>query len=128
MKDKSPSATLLVVFVAGVIGLAVSLPPYLAASKYYKALQSGDANFLQQSAYLKPYDRTRFLYTAQILADNKLDKQAIAVLSYAAKIYPDSFELWQRWLQIPSASLEQVLKAKSEMLRLDPFNPELKKG
>jgi hypothetical protein len=65
------------------------------------------------------------LYTAQILADNKLENQAIAVLVDAAEIYPDSFELWQRWSQIPSATPEQIAKAKSEMKRLDPFNPDL---
>ena len=126
MKEKIPASALLFAVAAAAIGASVSLPPYLAANKYYKALQSGDATLLQQSAYLKPYDRTRFLYTAQILADNKLENQAIAVLLDATKIYPDSFELWQRWSQIPSATSEQITKAKSEMKRLDPFNPALK--
>ena len=124
--NKIPGAIFLIAVVAGAIGLAISLPPYLAANKYYKVLQSGDAILLQKSTYLKPYDKTRFLYSAQILADNKLEKQAIEVLQDAAKIYPDSFELWQRWAQIPSASPEQVAKARAEMKRLDPFNPELK--
>lgn len=126
VSEKIPASTLLIAFVGGVIGLAVSLPPYLAADKYYKALQSGNAIVLQESAYLKPYDKTRFLYTAQILADNKLEKEAIQVLSDASKIYPDSFELWQRWSQIPAATPEQVTRAKAEMKRLDPFNPDLK--
>ena len=126
VSEKIPASTLLIAFMGGVIGLAVSLPPYLAANKYYKALQSGNAIVLQDSAYLKPYDKTRFLYTAQILADNKLEKEAIQILSDASKIYPDSFELWQRWSQIPTATPEQVNRAKAEMKRLDPFNPELK--
>jgi len=123
---KIPGSTFLLLVAAGAIGLTISLPPYLAANKYYKVLQSGDGILLQKSAYLKPYDKTRFLYSAQILADSKLEKQAIEILKDAAKIYPDSFELWQRWAQIPSASPEQVAKAKAEMKRLDPFNPELK--
>lgn len=121
-----PASVLLLAFSAGLIGLAVSLPPYLAANKFYKALQSGDGVVLQESAYLKPYDRTRFLYTAQILVENKLDKEAIQILSDASKIYPDNFDLWQRWSQVPSASVEQIARAKSEMKRLDPFNPDLK--
>ena len=125
-KEQIPASALLITVAAAVIGAAVSVPPYLAANKYYKALQSGDGTVLQQGAYLKPYDRTRFLYTARILADNKLENQAIAVLVDAAEIYPDSFELWQRWSQIPSATPEQIAKAKSEMKRLDPFNPDLK--
>lgn len=125
-KEKIPASILLVACVAGAIGLAVSLPPYIAANKYYKALQSGDVEILQKSAYLKPNDRTRYLYTAQILASNKYEDRAIKVLSDASKIYPDSFELWQQWSQIPSATSEQKAKALVEMRRLDPFNPDLK--
>jgi hypothetical protein len=116
----------LIAITAGAVGCALSLPPYLAANTYYKALQSGDGTVLQQSAYLKPYDRTRFLYTAQILASNKLEANAIQVLSDASKIYPDNFDLWQQWSQIPSATPAQISKAISEMKRLDPFNPGLK--
>jgi O-antigen ligase len=124
--EKIPASTLLVACVAGAIGLAVSLPPYIAANKYYKALQSGDGELLQKSAYLKPNDRTRYLYAAQILASNKYEDRAIEVLIDASKIYPDSFELWQQLSQIPSATPEQKAKAMAEMKRLDPFNPELK--
>ena len=125
-KEQIPASTLLIAVAAAAIGFAISLPPYLSANKYYKALQSGDGNLIQQSAYLKPYDRTRFLYTAQILSTNNLEANAIAVLADASKIYPDNFELWQQWSQIPSATPEQVSKAKAEMKRLDPFNPDLK--
>jgi O-antigen ligase len=125
-KEQIPASALLIAVAAAAIGAAVSLPPYLAANKYYKALQSGDGNVLYKSAYLKPYDRTRFLYTAQIMAENKLEDRAIQILSDASKLYPDSFELWQRWSQIPSATPAQIAKAKAEMKRLDPLNPEWK--
>jgi len=125
-KEQIPASALLIAVATGAIGAAVSLPPYLAANNYYKALQSGNANILYESAYLEPYDRSRFLYTAQILAENKLEDRAIQVLSDASKLYPDSFDVWQRWSGIPSATRAQLEKAKAEMKRLDPFNPELK--
>jgi O-antigen ligase len=125
-KEQIPASALLIAVAAAAIGSAVSLPPYLAANKYYKALQSGDGNLLYESAYLKPYERTRFLYTAQIMAENKLEDRAIQILADASKLYPDSFELWQRWSQIPTATPAQIAKAKAEMKRLDPFNPDLK--
>jgi hypothetical protein len=125
-KEQIPASALIIAVAAAAIGSAISLPPYLAANKFYKALQSGDGNLIQKSAYLKPYDRTRFLYTAQILASNKLESNAIDVLSAASRLYPDSFDLWQQWSQIPSATPAQIAKAKAEMKRLDPFNPNLK--
>jgi len=116
----------LIVVCAAVIGSAASLPPYLAGNKYFKALQSSDGVIIFESAYLKPYDRSRFLYSAQIMAENKLDDKAIQILSDASKLYPDSFEIWQRWAGIPSATPAQIAKARAEMQRLDPLNPEWK--
>ena len=125
-KEQIPASTLLIAVTAAAIGLAISLPPYLAANKYYKALQSGDGNLLYESVYLKPYDRTRFLYSAQIMTENKLEDRALQILIDASKLYPDSFEVWYRWAGIPSATPAQVAKAKAEMRRLDPLNPEWK--
>jgi O-antigen ligase len=125
-KEQIPASALLIAIAAAVIGFTTSLPPYLAANKFYKSLQSGDGNRIYESAYLKPYDRARFLYTAQIMIENKLEGKAIQLLSDASKLYPDSFEIWQRWSQIPTATPTQVEKAKSEMKRLDPFNLDFK--
>lgn len=125
-KEQIPASVLLIAVAAAAIGSAASLPPYLAANKYYKALQSGDGNLLYKSAYLKPYDRARFLYTAQVMQENKLDDWAIQILSDASTLYPDSYEIWQRWSVIPSATPAQIAKAKAEMKRLDPLNPEWK--
>jgi len=61
-------------FVVGGLGIAAAVPPYAAAGKFYKALQTGDAEVIQPAAYLEPYDRSRFLYVARILVDNKLDE------------------------------------------------------
>jgi len=125
-KERISASALLIVVGAAVIGSAASLPPYLAANKYFKALQSSDGVIIFESAYLKPYDRSRFLYTAQIMAENKLDDKAIQILSDASKLYPDSFEIWQRWAGIPTATPAQIAKARAEMQRLDPLNPEWK--
>ena len=97
----------------------------ISMNEFYKALQSGNPTIIQQSAYLKPYDRMRFLYVAQALQENKFEAEAIEVLRDATKIYPDGIDLWRRWAGIPSASQSDVARAKSEIKRLDPFNPNL---
>ena len=112
-------------FVFGGLGLAAAIPPYSAAGKFYKALQSGDAEIIQPAAYLQPNDRARYLYVAKILVDNKLDDRAIKVLSDASLVYPDSFDLWQTWANVPTATPDQISRAKSEMRRLDPYNKEI---
>jgi hypothetical protein len=126
VRQKLSASALVITFGTSGIGLAIALPPYLAANNFYKALQSGDANVIQPAAYLQPYDRARFTFVAQILQENKLEDRAIVVLRDASKIYPDSYEIWNRWAGIASASPNDVARAKAEMKRLDPFNPDLK--
>ena len=124
--QKISALAVVLTFIATTTGIAIALPPYLAANKFYKALQSGDANVIQPAAYLQPYDRSRFTFVAQILQGNKLEERAIKVLRDASKIYPDSYEIWQRWSTIPSATPADVAHAKAEIKRLDPYNPDLK--
>ena len=124
--DKISASALVITFLTSGIGIAIASPPYIAANKFYKALQSGDANVIQPAAYLRPYDRSRFLYVAQILNQNKLEARAIDVLRDASKVYPDSIEVWSQLSTIASAAPEDSAQAKAEMKRLDPFNPDLK--
>jgi hypothetical protein len=124
--QKISALAIVFTFVAISSGIAIAAPPYVAANKFYKALQSGDPSIIQQSAYLKPYDRMRFIYVAQALQENKFESGAINVLRDATAIYPDTIELWRRWAGIASASPNDVTRAKAEMKRLDPFNPDLK--
>ena len=123
--QKISALAVVVTFVATSAGIAIAVPPYVAANEFYKALQSGNPTIIQQSAYLKPYDRMRFLYVAQALQENKFEADAIDILRDATKIYPDGIDLWRRWAGIPSASESDVARAKSEIKRLDPFNPNL---
>jgi hypothetical protein len=125
-KEQISALAVVTSFIFGGLGLAAGVPPYLAANKFYKALQSGDALKIQPAAYLKPNERSRYLYVANIMIANKLDDRAVQVLSDASLIYPDSFDLWQLWSTIPTATPDQIARAKSEMKRLDPFNPGLK--
>ena len=125
-KEQISAIAVVTSFIFGGLGLAAGIPPYLAADKFYKALQSGDALKIQPAAYLKPNERSRYLYVANIMIANKLDDRAIQVLSDASLIYPDSFDLWQLWSTIPTATPDQIARAKSEMKRLDPFNSGLK--
>ena len=125
-KEQISALAVVTSFIFGGLGLAAATPPYLAAGKFYKALQSGDAVVIQPAAYLQPNDRLRYLYVAQILKENDLDDRAIKVLSDASRIYPDSFDLWQMWSTVLTATPDQIARAKSEMRRLDPYNKDIK--
>jgi hypothetical protein len=108
-------------FLGGAIGALLTFPPYLAGNNYYKALQSGNVELLEESTYQKPYDRNRFLFSAQILADNKLEIRAAQVLNDASKLYPNNYEVWLQWSRIVGISALQKASAEQELKRLETF-------
>ena len=114
------------VIILGIIGIVVATPPYSTAGKFYKALQTQNAVEIQKAAYIQPYDRGKFLIAAGIMNQNKLDSYTLSLLKDATKLFPDTLDFWELWISIPTATEEDVVKAKIEMKRLDPFNPDLK--
>jgi O-antigen ligase len=116
---KSKSHNLSASFMGAALGSLLVLPPYFAANNYYKALESGNVELLEKSTYGKPYDRNRFLVTAQILASNKLESRAILILKDASKLYPNNFEVWLQWSRILSATEAEKVKSELEMKRLE---------
>ena len=120
------SATVMRVFGGVILGAIVAIPPYYVNASFLSALKSGDIKAIQSAAYLRPIDERRLLHLATILRDNKLDAEAIVVVRDATKNYPDSFDLWNLWASIPSATPADVDYSKAQMKRLDPFNPDLK--
>ena len=42
------------------------------------------------------------------------------------KKFPNEFNLWSVAAKLPTATPEQIAKAKEEMKRLDPNNPDLR--
>ena len=120
------SAALMRVFGGVILGAIVAIPPYYANANFFSALKSGDIKALQAAAYLKPIDERRLLHVATVLRDNKMDSEAITIIRDATKGYPDSFDFWQLWTTIPTAAPADIASAKAEMLRLDPFNPDIR--
>jgi hypothetical protein len=114
------------VLILGIIGIVLAIPPYSTAGKFFKALQTQNAVEIQKAAYIQPYDRGKFLIAASIMSQNKLDSYTLSLLKDATKLFPDSLDFWELWVSTPTATEEDVAKAKIEMRRLDPFNPELK--
>lgn len=124
-KEKVSFIAVVLTFLTTSVGIGIGLPPYVAANKFYSALQTGDPRIIQNSAYLKPNDRMRYVYVARALRDNKFYSESISVLRDASKIYPDSIDLWKIWSSIPSATPAEIAHANAQIKRLDPFNPNL---
>ena len=120
------SKTLVSMVAGGVVGLLVGLPPSIASAQFKSALESGDAVKLENAAYLWPDEPIKYGQVANILQANKLDAQAQRVIEAGLVKFPDEFGLWSLASKLTTATPEQVAKAKEEMKRLDPNNPDVK--
>jgi DNA-dependent RNA polymerase auxiliary subunit epsilon len=121
-----PPLAIVTTFISVIAGLAITIPPYNASKNFYDSLVTGDPSKIQNSVYQKPYDRFFYIYVARVMLSNSYNSEAIKILSDASILYPDSTEIWQIWSAIPTASQDQINRAKSELRRLDPLNPNLK--
>ena len=119
-------ASVIAIFVGLIVGLVMAVPPLAASINYKSARESGKVQILIDSAYKKPLEATRMGEVAVILSDNKLAKESVAVITDAARQFPDYYGIWAVIAQLPGVPAEQVTQAKAQMKRLDPFNPELK--
>jgi len=124
-KSVSPK-TLVAMVAGGLVGLLVGLPPFVASSQFRSAFASGDAIKFEKAAYLWPYDPARYGQVGLTLQANKLDAQAQKVVDAGLLKFPDEFGLWSLASKLSTATPEQIAKAKEEMKRLDPFNPDVK--
>lgn len=119
-------SSLLGIFAGFLIGCVLGLPPVIASTQYLSALKSQDAIKVEKAALLWPQDPARMGQIVSALANSKLETQALNIARMGVERFPDDYELWNHLSQLPSATDEQKVKAKSEMKRLDPFNPNLK--
>jgi O-antigen ligase len=103
-----------------IVGGLISLPPFLAANKFYEGMKTSDARVINANGYLKPLDLRRMLYTANILEKNRFYKESFALDKTATKNFPDSYEAWRFLATLTNASEADKNLAKSEIDRLDP--------
>ena len=121
-----PSSAVISMFGALLIAAVVAIPPYYVNASFYSAIKSGDIKAIQSAAYLQPVDERRLFHAASILRENNFTAQAIVLIKDANKRYPDSYDLWNLWVTIPTATPGDIASAKLQLKRLDPFNPDLK--
>jgi hypothetical protein len=126
VQQKVSSGVLVGMFVGGLVGLAVGLPPLIASSKFLSNLNSQDPKLVQQAAYVSPLDANYMYRVVDILANNKLNAEAIVVSNDSLKHFSDDYPLWAVRTRLTGLPQTEKDKAMAEMKRLDPHNPNLK--
>ena len=102
------------------VGALISLPPFIAANKFYEGLKSSDARIINTNAYLKPLEPRRMVMSASILEQNNFHKEALEITRFATRNFPDCYAAWTLLSSLKDASESDKTYAKSELERLDP--------
>jgi len=123
---QNSAATPVVMFIALVVGVLISIPPFMASAKYKGALESQNPDIIRESAYIWPLDPLRMTQVASTLDQNNLSEQGLKISVEAVEKFPDNYGTWATLFAMKSASEQQKAEALAQMKRLDPLNPNLK--
>jgi O-antigen ligase len=108
-----------------IVGLLIMFPLYNADRDLKKglALKNGDMVMNALTAY--PESSVKYnVFTQEFLKSNLLP-QAVDLGRKAVKFNPNSVSAWALIFVNPQAPLEERIRARGEILRLDPLNTEV---
>jgi len=108
-----------------IVGLLIMFPLYKTDRDLKKglALKNGDMVMSALTAY--PESSVKYnVFTQEFLKSN-LQPQAVDLGRKAVKFNPNSVSAWALIFVNPQAPLEERIKAREEILRLDPLNTEV---
>jgi len=119
----------LVAVQAGLLGLLLAIPPLNADLKWKAAANAGSLPGIEkvlQPSYLMPHDSHRNSTIVLSLEQSKLYDQAVKYARYNVEYNPESFDAWRTLYSLSLTTPEERIKAKAQLIRLDPLNPEIK--
>ena len=108
-----------------VVGLLIMFPLFKTDMELKKAASAGDALNLMKALTSFPESSVKYNIFTQDLLKSGLFPQALEMGQKAVAFNSNSVSGWALIFVNPQAPLQERLKAKSEILRLDPMNTEV---
>ena len=109
------------------LGLLIAYPYFNVDRLQLKSLNSQDALLAVKSAKAYPEANLRYSRIGIKLLESGLPDQALEVGRAAVKFNPNAITAWALILANSTAPMDERKKAQQEILRLDPFNDEIRK-
>jgi O-antigen ligase len=108
------------------IGLILIYPYFNSDRQQLIAMNSGNGDLAIKSAKMYPESTVRYFTLSQALLDSGLNVQSLDLAKSAVSFNPNSAALWSLILINPNAPISDRVKAKSEILKLDPLNKQVR--
>ena len=120
-----PPATLIKVIAAGIVGLLISLPPFVADAKMRQFLAGkGTTDGLFNLAQSWPRDSIRLNKSIVALAQNNRVEEAKLLAAFGTTVFPNDFASWSALYELSPADSNEKLAYKKRLHEIDPYNPK----
>ena len=121
------ASSIVVVFLAALIGFILGVLPLQASASQRSAIASGKTDAVIAAAYEKPLDPSRMNVLAAVLANYGYPDEALTLSKKTVEIFPLSYDAWRIISQLEVASLADKANALQKMRQLDPLNESIGK-
>ena len=108
-----------------VIGFIFSIWPFAQDIRFRSALESGYGAKIEAAAKEFPRNNYYYIYSAQILQENKIEDKALDLIRLAIASNPRNFAAWKLLAANSKISESEKAAAIAKMRELDPFNKTL---
>ena len=127
VKQETTASAFLLGFVSAAIFFTLVVPELIADMNFKSAMANKDVKKIQKVIKSYPMSSERLSRTSQIFLRNTLNTEALDISLIAVKFNPNHSNSWITLVYNPTASREQRLLAKENLMRLDPRSTEWKK-
>ena len=107
------------------LSIVAAYPYFNVDRQVLRSAKTGDANLALRAVKSFPQSSVRYNFVGQEFIRSNLPEQSLDIARAAVKFNPNAVSGWLLILVNNYAPINERIRAKEEVLRLDPFNSEV---
>ena len=109
-----------------IIGLIISLPPFIADAQFRSMVLKGEITKIESALQRWPQNVSNMNFASDLFRKGGFPDQALNMARKAVAVNPRNFEAWQQIFLSQNAPEAERKEALIKMREMDPFNSTLK--
>lgn len=109
-----------------ILGLIISLPPFIADTQFRSTVLKGDITKIESALQRWPQNVSNMNFASDLFRKGGFPDQALNMARKAVALNPRNFEAWQQIFLSQNAPEAERNAALIKMREMDPFNSTLK--
>ena len=109
-----------------IIGLIISLPPFIADAQFRSTVLKGDITKIESALQRWPQNVSNMNFASDLFRKGGFPDQALDMARKAVALNPRNFEAWQQIFLSQNAPESERKAALTKMREMDPLNSTLK--